>query len=143
MIMDAGTIGVLIPVVAIVFGTSVGAVAIWTEHKRKAQLLEQLHRERMLSLDKGVEPPPVTPGLVGFMNEKPPKPPVPARAMWPKAMRNGLMLLFSGAMLYFAIDNAGGEPGAPFALIPAAIGVANLVYAAVLWSQEKNEPPKA
>jgi hypothetical protein len=32
---------------------------------------------------------------------------------------------------------AGGREGALFGLIPAAIGVANLVYAAVLWRKEE------
>jgi len=141
--MEVAIIGVFIPIVAIIFGCCVGAVSIWSEHKRKAQLLDQLHRERMLALEKGVEPPPMTPGLVGFLNEKPPKAPLPPSALWPKAMRNGLVLLFGGATLYFAIYAAGGEEGAAFALIPAAIGIANLVYAAVLWSQEKEAPRKS
>jgi hypothetical protein len=141
--MDPAIIAVSIPVVAIVSGAVVGTVSIWSEHKRKAQLLEQVHRERMLALEKGVEPPAIAAGLVGFLNDKPPKPPVSPRTLWPKAMRNGLVLLFGGAVLYFAIDHAGGEPGAPFALIPAAIGVANLIYAAVVWTQSQSDAPKA
>ena len=138
--MNPGVIGAFIPIVAIVFCVGIGAVAVWSEHKRKSQLMEQLHRERIVALEKGVEPPPLPPGLIGY---NAPKPIPPPRALWPKAMRNGLMLLFGGVVLYYAVYVAGGEPGAAFALIPAAIGVANLVYAAVLWNQEKNEPPKA
>jgi hypothetical protein len=138
--MDPALLGISIPIVAIIFGVGVFALSIWSEHKRKAQLLEQLHRERMLALEKGVEPPAIAPGLVGFLNNKPIP---PARAMWPKAMRNGLMFLLGGVVLFFAINNAGGEEGAMFGLIPAALGVANLVYAAVLWSQEKDEPTRA
>jgi hypothetical protein len=137
--MNPAVIGASIPIVAIVFGIGIGALAMWAEHKRKSQLMDQLHRERIVALEKGVEPPALPPGLVGFQNSRPSATP---RALWPKAMRNGLMLLFGGIVLYFAIYNAGGEPGAAFALIPAAIGVANLIYAAVLWSQEKDEPPK-
>jgi hypothetical protein len=36
-----------------------------------------------------------------------------------------------------AIYVAGGLEGALFGLIPAAVGVANLVYAAILWKSEK------
>ncbi|MEJ0084727.1 MAG: hypothetical protein WDO72_03545 [Pseudomonadota bacterium] len=138
--MDPALIAVSIPIVAIVSGIGIGMLSIWSEHKRKAQLLEQLHRERMMALDKGVEPPAIAPGLVGFLNDKVSRPALPPSAMWPKAMRNGLVLLFGGIVLYYAIDHAGGEPGAPFALIPAAIGIANLVYAAVLWNQHQAQP---
>ena len=137
--VSIGAIGATIPIVAIIFGTSLGGLAMWSEHKRKSQLIEQVHRERLVALEKGMEPPALPPGLIGLQHQKPPEPP---RALWPKAMRNGLVLLFGGVVLYYAIFTAGGEEGAGFALIPAAIGVANLIYAAVLWSQEKSEPPK-
>ncbi|HTU67384.1 MAG TPA: cysteine-rich outer membrane protein, partial [Steroidobacteraceae bacterium] len=62
--------------------------------------------------------------------------------LWPKAMRNGLALLFVGIVLYFAVDRAGGSEGAVFMLIPAVLGLANLIYAVVIWKQEKDEPTK-
>jgi hypothetical protein len=136
--MSPAHIGALIPIVAIVFGIGIGALTVWSEHKRKAQLLDQLHRERMLALEKGVEPPAISPGLVGYLNNHSKKQP---RHLWPKAMRNGLAGLFGGVVLYFAVDRAGGEEGALFMLVLAALGVANLIYAAVVWKQEKDEPP--
>jgi len=140
--MEPALIGVSIPIVAIVFGVGVGALAIWSEHKRKSQLLDQLHRERMLALEKGVEPPAIAPGLVGDLTAKSrPAKPVP-RYEWPRAMRNGLAMLLGGVVLYFAVDRAGGEEGAIFMLVLAALGTANLIFAAVLWNQEKDEPPR-
>ena len=61
------------------------------------------------------------------------------------------MLLLIGIVLYFAIDAAGGREGALFGLIPAAVGIANLVYAAMLWKKEQERtrrsapwlPPRA
>jgi hypothetical protein len=135
--MNPGVIGVFIPIVAIVFGIGVGALAIWTEHKRKVELIERLHRERMLALEKGVEPPALPPGMVGQLASKP-----QSRFLWPRAMRNGLMLLFGGIVLYFAVDNAGGSEGALFMLIPAVLGLANLIYAGVIWKQEQDEAPR-
>jgi len=135
--MHTENIAVFIPIVAIVMGIGIGMLSIWSEHKRKAQLLEQLHRERMLALEKGVEPPTITPGLVGFLNSKTQPQP---RYLWPRAMRTGLWFLFGGVVLYFAIDEAGGHEGALFAIVLAAIGFANLIYAAVLWQQEKDAP---
>ena len=40
-----------------------------------------------------------------------------------------------GIVLYFAINESGGREGALFGLIPAAVGLANLVYAAVLFNK--------
>ncbi len=140
--MNPGVIGVSIPIVAIVFGVAIGALAIWSEHKRKLELIDRIHRERMLALEKGVEPPALPAGMVGDLAARPAKPKLVPRYLWPRAMRNGLMMLFSGIVLYFAVERAGGEEGAIFMLVPAALGLANLVYAAVLWRQEKDEPSK-
>ena len=66
--MDPGVIGVFIPIVAIVMGIGIGMLAIWSEHRRKAQLLEQNHRERMHAIEKGLELPPLPAGLIGVSN---------------------------------------------------------------------------
>jgi len=129
--MDPGVIGVFIPIVAIVMGIGVAIVSIWSEHKRKAQLLEQNHRERMHALEKGIELPALPPNLVGMSNG-------PSTASAAKSLRSGIMLVLIGVILYFAIDRVGGDDGALFGLIPAAVGFANLVYAAIQWDKEKN-----
>ena len=128
--MDPGVIGVFIPIVAIVMGIGVAIVSIWSEHKRKAQLLEQNHRERMHALEKGIELPPLPPNLVGLSNG-------PSTASAAKSLRSGVMLLLIGILLFFAIDTAGGREGALFGLIPAAVGIANLLYAAIQWKKEE------
>jgi hypothetical protein len=130
--MDPGVIGVFIPIVAIVMGIGIGMLAIWSEHKRKAQLLEQNHRERMHAIEKGIELPPLPPNLVSSGNG-------PSTATAAKSLRSGIMLVLIGLLLFFAIDTAGGREGALFGLIPAAIGIANLVYAALLWKKEQGE----
>jgi hypothetical protein len=134
--MDPGVIGVFIPIVAIVMGIGIGMLSIWSEHKRKAQLLEQLHKERLIAIEKGVELPPLTPGLVGFMQTDS----TPSSA---RALRSGLVWAFVGGVAYFAIHNAGGAEGAPFALIAVAVGIAQLIYAGLLWNQEKESPAKS
>jgi len=128
--MDPGVIGVFIPIIAIVMGIGIGMQAIWSDHKRKAQILEQNHRERMHAIEKGVEPPPLPASLVGSGTVATP----PSAA---KSLRNGIMLTLIGLLLFAAIMVAGGNEGALFGLIPACVGIANLVYAAVQWKQEK------
>ncbi len=128
--MEPQVIGVFIPIIAIVMGIGIGMLAIWSEHKRKAQLLEQNHRERMHALEKGIELPPIPANLVSGGNG-------PSTATAAKSLRSGIMLTLIGVILYVAIDKAGGSDGALFGLIPAAIGVANFVYAAILHQKEK------
>ena len=132
--MDPGVIGVFIPIVAIVMGIGIGMLSIWSEHKRKSQLLEQNHRERMHAIEKGIELPPLPPNLVGMgMGNG------PSTASAAKSLRSGIMLVLIGVILFYAIDVAGGRDGALFGLHPAAVGDANLVYAAILWNKEKGE----
>jgi hypothetical protein len=131
--MDPGEIALFIPIVAIVMGIGIGMLAIWAEHKRKTQLLEQNHRERMHALEKGIELPPLPPNLVGASNG-------PSTASAAKSLRSGIMLVLIGVLLYFAIEVSGGHEGALFGLIPAAVGVANLVYAWLQWDREKAGP---
>jgi hypothetical protein len=130
--MDPGVIGVFIPIVAIIMGIGIGMLAIWSEHKRKTQLLEQNHRERMHAIEKGLELPPLPANLVGTTNG-------PSTASAAKSVRSGVMLLLIGIVLFFAITMVGAEEAALFGLIPAAIGVANLVYAAIQWEKEKTQ----
>jgi hypothetical protein len=129
--MNPGIIGVFIPIVAIVMGIGSGMLYILSEHRRKSQLLEQNHRERMHAIEKGIELPPIPANLIGTISG-------PSSATAAKSLRSGIMLTLIGALLFFAIGTAGGREGALFGLIPAAVGIANLVYAAILWNKEKS-----
>jgi uncharacterized protein DUF6249 len=129
--MDPGVIGVFIPIVAIIMGIGIGMQAIWAEHKRKSQILEQNHRERMHAIEKGIELPPLPANLVGATGTVA-TPPSAA-----KSVRNGIMLTLIGVLLFVAIIVAGGHEGALFGLLPACVGIANLVYAAIQYKQEK------
>jgi hypothetical protein len=133
--MDPAVIGVFIPIVAIVMGVGIGMIAIWSEHKRKPQLLEQNHRERMLAIDKGLELPPLPENVIGASNG-------PSTASAAKSLRSGVMLVLIGLVLWVAIDRVGGNDAALFGLIPAAVGIANLVYALIQWKKEKAEDVK-
>lgn len=60
-----------------------------------------------------------------------------------RAMRSGLMLLGIGVVLFFALGRVSGDEVALFGLIPAVIGVANLVYAGLLSRREREAGPGA
>ena len=132
--MNPQTIGVFIPIVAIVMGIGIAMLAVWSEHKRKAQLLEQNHRERMNAIEKGIELPPLPDHLVRDGNSN-----GPATASPAKSLRAGIMLCLLGGLLFFAIERMGADELALFGLIPAAVGIANLVYAAIQWNKREPE----
>ncbi|MFO1503273.1 MAG: DUF6249 domain-containing protein [Steroidobacteraceae bacterium] len=136
--MGPETIGVFIPIVAIVFGIGAGMLSVWTEHKRRSQLLEQAHRERMAAIEKGLPMPEIPAGLVSGKSEDANPRNAPLRAM-----RSGLMLLGIGVVLFFALGRVSGDEVALFGLIPAVIGVANLVYAGLLSRREREAGPGA
>jgi Domain of unknown function (DUF6249) len=115
-------------------GCSIAIVSIWGEHKRKAQLLEQNHKERMHAIEKGIELPPL-PINLAHDNSNGPSTATPA-----KSLRAGIMMVLIGVLLYFAIQSIEAEEVALFGLIPAAVGIANLVYAAIQWNKDKDPP---
>lgn len=125
--MGSDVVGVFIPIVAIVFGIGAGMLSSWSEHKRRSQLLEQSHRERMLALEKGVPVPEIPDNLInGKSADRDPRQSV-ARAIF-----IGVMLIGIGLVLFFALPRVADEDVALFGLIPAVVGVANLVYAGLL-----------
>jgi Domain of unknown function (DUF6249) len=128
-------IALFIPIIAIIMGIGVAMLAIWSEHNRKAQLLEQNHRERMQAIEKGIELPALPANLVGMSNG-------PSTASAAKSLRSGIMLLLIGILLYVGLERGGGSQGALFGLIPAAVGIANLVYAAIQWKKEQGSDSK-
>src|SRR5262245_40472155 len=49
-----------IPILSIVLGIGIAMLGLWTDHQRRTQKLEHLHRERMAAIEKGItlpEPP--------------------------------------------------------------------------------------
>ena len=124
----------LIPIVAIVMSLGIGMMGLWADHKRRSQMLEQLHRERMAAIEKGIELP--------AMSTDPYQDPGQAQknaANPAKVLRSGVFMLGLGIVLYFALVTVGAEAAAVFGLIPATIGLANLAYAAVLFDKERKK----
>ena len=136
--MTSDVIGVFIPIVAIVFGIGMGMLSTWTEHKRRSQLLEQSHRERMAALEKGQPMPDIPMGLINGKAEDANPRNAPLRAM-----RTGITLLGIGIVLFFGLDRLTGGDVSLFGLIPAVIGAANLVYAGLLARKEREAGPGA
>jgi hypothetical protein len=122
----------LIPIVAIVGGLSIPLVFLVVQSRRRQQLLEQNHRERMAALERGIELPPI---------------PIELLVDWPhnaargqrgrtcdgpdRHLRTGVFWLFVGAALGVALWVSRGAEQAVWALIPIAAGLAKLVLYAM------------
>ncbi|TFG80846.1 MAG: hypothetical protein E4H19_15295 [Chromatiales bacterium] len=107
----------LIPILGIVFGIGVAIVSIIAGHRQKMQRVELRHKERLAAMEKGLELPPELeePDNLGKRSRS-------------GALRSGLTMLGVGIVLYFALDRVAGDDIALFGLIPAAIGLANLIF---------------
>ncbi|MDH4259268.1 MAG: DUF6249 domain-containing protein [Gammaproteobacteria bacterium] len=115
--MDEDTMALLIPILGIVFGIGIAVVAVLTGHRRKMQRVELRHKERLVAMEKGLELPPEL--------EDPENGGMRSRS---GALRSGMTMLGVGIVLYFALDRVAGNDVALFGLIPAAIGLANLIF---------------
>ena len=113
----------------VVLGIGAGMLPVYLSHRRKELLLRNAHSERMMALEKGMPIPEMPADLVDLDT--------PNAA---GSMRSGLALTLVGVVLYFAIRQFIDEDMGLFGLIPTAVGIANLVYAAVLWRRESGAP---
>lgn len=114
--MDVEVVAVLIPVVGIMFGIGIAAVAIISRHRETMQRAELRHKERLAAIEKGLELPPEL------------EQPENAGRRGAGSLRSGLIGLGVGIVLYFALGRVAGDDVALFGLIPAAIGIANLIF---------------
>jgi hypothetical protein len=117
MSMEEGIVALFIPLFGIVFGILVAIVVIVTQHRQKIQRAELRHKERLAAIEKGLELPPDAgdPEDAGKRSRS-------------GSLRSGLIGLGIGIVLYFAIGKVADEDVALFGLIPAAIGLANLIF---------------
>ena len=106
-----------IPIIAIVFGIGIGMLSLYLEYRKKRDIFELHHKERMAAIDKGMDIPALP---AEFYQEA-------RRRQQPgDSLRRGLVLLFVGAAIVVALA-ANGSRYALWGLVPAAVGVANLL----------------
>ncbi len=116
-----GIIAIAIPIVAIVFGLSLAMLRSWLDYKKKKEVFELHHRERMAAIEKGMEVPALPAEL--FANTM-----TPNKQRDP--LRSGLIWTLVGAAISTAMYLEDKDHWA-WGLIPAAIGIANLLYYAI------------
>jgi hypothetical protein len=119
--VDHNVIGVLsmvIPMVGIIMGVSLGMLSLYLQYRKKRDLFQLYHTERMTAIEKGIELPPLPPEF--FRDSR-----------WPELTpvrhrRAGLILLFLGIAVSVALWGT-GVTAYWWGLVPAAVGLALLL----------------
>src|SRR5580658_1417162 len=66
-------LGELIPIIAIVMGLSVAMLCLYLDFRKKRELFQLYHAERMAAIEKGIELPPLPPEFFGDSGDREPK----------------------------------------------------------------------
>lgn len=123
--MDFGTslkhiMPFLIPIVAIVMGVGIGMLALWIDYRKKRDIFELHHKERMLAIERGMEVPPLPEALLAGNRDE--------RCQAPgDDLRRGLMWLLVGLAIGVALFLNRSLESAAWGLIPMAVGAAHLI----------------
>jgi len=127
--MDPNVLGIFVPIIAIVMGVGIGMLGLWLDYRKKREIFELHHKERMAAIEKGMEVPPLPAELFRDRRRREPS----------DYLRRGLIWLLVGiAILIALLSMPGAAPRAAFwGLVPAAIGLAQLIFYFV----EGRKPP--
>ena len=129
-------LGVMVPIVAIVLGLGVGMLKIWTDYRKKREILQAHHAERMAAIEKGIELPPLPPQFYGS-DDAPAEAAKVQRELKGQAsglhyLRSGLMWLLIGIAISIALyadhDNEHVHTAAWWGAVPAAFGLSRLLF---------------
>jgi hypothetical protein len=121
--MNEDAIAVFIPIVAIVMSLSIPIVYTIMDYKRRRDIVEAHHRERLAAIERGVDIPPLPESFYQPISRRPPR--------TGSTLLPGLIWLFIGIGFFIALWQTGRQDWSYFGLIPTGIGLAYLIYYAV------------
>jgi len=117
--METEKLALIIPIISVIMGMGIAMLAIYLGYRKRKELLDHFHQERMAAIEKGIECPPWPDQLLGDENT----PASPSRHLL-----KGLVWLFIGLGGMGAVYAKEDLNHALFGLIPAGIGLAHLIY---------------
>ena len=122
--------GLSIPIIAIVMGIGIGMLSVYLEYRKKRDVFEMHHKERMAAIDKGMEIPALPAEFYQDVRRR--------RNYGPgDNLRRGLILLLVGVAVVIALG-LNGQRAAAWGLVPAAVGLAYLL----VYFIEGRHPPR-
>lgn len=111
-------VGELVPILAIVMGIGIGMLSLYLDFRKKREMFQLFHAERMAAIEKGIELPPLPPEFFGNYRD-------PESAV-SRNRRRGLILLFAGIATTVALLGTANRH-VWWGLLPIALGAAYLV----------------
>ena len=126
--MNEEVVAVFIPIVAIIMSLSIPIVFAIIDYRRRRDIVEAFHKERMAAIERGMDVPPLPDNLFD-PNKR------------PRHLLVGMVWLFIGlGLMVFFASIVEDEPGVKYlGLIPAGIGLAYLIYYFIEGKQEVAE----
>jgi hypothetical protein len=119
--MSEDVLGIFIPLTAIFMSLLIPIVFSLVDYRRRRDIVEANHKERMAAIERGIEPPALPESF--YLAGKPPR-----RS---GHLLSGLIWLFVGIGLFLALGAVAGEDVRLFGLIPIGVGAAFLIYYAI------------
>lgn len=129
--MSEDAVAVFIPIVAIVMSLSIPIVFAIVDYRRRRDIVEAHHKERMAAIERGMELPPLPEAFFrSFSADR-----------RPRHLLSGMIWTFAGAGLFVALWEVASEDVAWFALMPIGVGLALLIYYFVEGRKLAQTPP--
>jgi len=116
--MNEEVVAVFIPIVAIVMSLSIPIVFAIVDYRRRRDIVEANHKERLAAIERGMELPALPESFYQSIK--------PARRS--SYLLPGLVWLFVGIGIFIALGAIAGSDVRMLGLIPAGVGVALLIY---------------
>ena len=116
--MSEEVVAVFIPIVAIVMSLLIPIIYQVLDYRRRRDIVETHHKERMAAIERGLEIPPLPESFFSPLD----------RNKRPRHLLTGMVWLFIGIALFLALGAVAGEDVRFFGLIPAGVGLAFLIY---------------
>jgi hypothetical protein len=116
--MNEEVVAVFIPIVAIIMSLSIPIVLAIVDYRRKRDIVEANHKERMAAIERGMELPALPESFYQSIK--------PARRS--SYLLPGLVWLFVGMGIFIALGAIAGAEVRMLGLIPAGVGLALLIY---------------
>ena len=116
--MDEEVVAVFIPIVAIFMSLLIPIVYAVVDYRRRRDIVDAHHQERMAAIERGMELPPLPDSFYQSIK--------PARRS--SYLLPGLIWLFVGIGIFVSLGAVAGEEVRYFGLIPAGVGLAFLIY---------------
>jgi hypothetical protein len=113
-----GIVGMMVPICAIVMGIGLAMFVVWLRYRRRRELYQLHHAERMAAIEKGIDLPPLPPEFF--------QPDARWAGTGSSTLRRGMILLFLGIGVTIALLGT-HEKSWWWGLVPTSIGMGYLL----------------